>query len=394
MSWSRPADLRAQVQRWWDRGELLAELVHAEEATFPRRLRLKVPTSADITRDFDAVRTWATEIRATAHCRIIMRGFSHRVFGANELPAQAWLDSVDAALALIGKRKDAARFRELLVLIGERRPELLSWLATRPLLALELAGRMPALLDVVDWLHEHPRPGVYLRQVDIPAVHSKFIEAHRGVLSELFDLVLDPAVVDASHVGIGGFAARYGFLQRPTRIRFRILDPARALLPTGGLQDMTLDAASFAGLSPPVKSVFITENETNFLAFPFCADSMVVFGAGYGWEMLAEATWLRGCRVHYWGDIDTHGFAILDALRSHFPHVQSLLMDRETLLAHHSLWGREQVQASHDLPRLTKDEKALYDDLRDNRIASQVRLEQERIGFRWLQTRLGELQRV
>ena len=33
------------------------------------------------------------------------------------------------------------------------------------------------------------------------------------------------------------------------------------------------------------------------------------------------------------GDIDTHGFAILDTLRARFDHVESFLMDRDTLMA-------------------------------------------------------------
>ena len=44
---------------------------------------------------------------------------------------------------------------------------------------------------------------------------------------------------------------------------------------------------------------------------------------------------------HRWGDIDTHGFAILDQLRGILDSVQSLLMDRETLFAFLSQWGRE-----------------------------------------------------
>ena len=35
------------------------------------------------------------------------------------------------------------------------------------------------LLDVVTWLRAHPRPGIYLRQVDLPGIHSKFIERHK-----------------------------------------------------------------------------------------------------------------------------------------------------------------------------------------------------------------------
>ncbi|MBK7250517.1 MAG: transposase [Gammaproteobacteria bacterium] len=154
------------------------------------------------------------------------------------------------------------------------------------------------------------------------------------------------------------------------------------------LSDVTLDAASFADLALPVERVFITENETNFLAFPQVPQAIVVFGAGYGWEALARAAWLHRCRLHYWGDIDTHGFAILDQLRGYFPHAGSLLMDRETLRVHRAHWGEEPEPARHDLSRLTTDEQAVYDDLRFDRIQPRLRLEQERVGFGWLSAQL------
>jgi hypothetical protein len=44
-----------------------------------------------------------------------------------------------------------------------------------------------------------------------------------------------------------------------------------------------------------------------------------------------------------------------------------------------------------DLPQLTAEEGALYNDLRDNRLRPNLRLEQERIGFGWLQQALAAL---
>jgi hypothetical protein len=163
------------------------------------------------------------------------------------------------------------------------------------------------------------------------------------------------------------------------------LDPAHAVLPGAGDADLTLDAATFAGLQPSARRVFITENETNFLAFPPAADSLLIFGAGYGFDVLAGAAWLGRCEIHYWGDIDTHGFAILDQLRAHLPHARSLLMDRATLMAFEAHWGVEEKPTRRDLHRLHADERALYDELRDNRIRSNLRLEQERIGFAWVE---------
>lgn len=387
MNWTRPADLRVQVQKLWDRGELLAQLINADSG-FPKRLTLKAPASSEIADNYEAVRGWAKDIMAVPHCRIGMRSFVHRVVGANSIPSEAWIDSLGDALAMLGKRNEAARFSALLDLTRQSQPVLLSWLAKRPLKALELGGHWPLLLDIVDWMQAHPRPGIYLRQVDIPGVHSKFIEANRGLLTELFDISLPQDSIEPKASGVSQFAARYGFLDKPARIRFRVLAPSKSPLPG---EDITLDSHSFAKLPVFARRVFITENETNFLAFPALADSLVIFGSGYGWDSLSQARWLSDCLIYYWGDIDTHGFAILNQLRSRFGHVESFMMDRDTLMAHQSLWGNEKDQALCDLPLLTTDERDLFNDLRDNRIRENLRLEQEFIGFGWLERALARL---
>jgi len=109
--------------------------------------------------------------------------------------------------------------------------------------------------------------------------------------------------------------------------------------------------------------------------------TLVIFGLGYGLHSLKNAGWLAGTPIHYWGDIDSHGFAMLDQLRGYLPHTRSLLIDRATLLDHEALWGCEAKPTPESLPRLHADERALYDDLCLDRIAPALRLEQERIGF-------------
>jgi hypothetical protein len=390
MNWTRPSALIAQVQKLWDRGELLAPLVTGE-SLFPKCLTLKAPTSAEIADHFDDVRVWIGELRAMSFCRVEMREFRHRIFGANAVPQAIWIDTARDALALIGKQRAATRFAGLVEVTQKLEPRLLSWLVKRPLQALELAEEWCRLLEIVGWIEKHPASGMYLRQVDIPGVHTKFIEAHRGVLSELLDIVLAPEAIDLTATGVNRFAKRYGFRDKPVLVRFRPLDLQGSILPCGFAQDISLDAESFVRLDPEVSRVFITENEINFLVFPQMKESLVIFGCGYGFEMLSEATWLKRCRIHYWGDIDTHGFAILDQLRSHFDHVESFLMDRATLLAFESQWGVEEKQTLRDLTRLDHEEKALYDDLRDNRIRKHLRLEQEKIGFGWVESMLSAL---
>lgn len=390
MSWTGPRELKAQLARLWERGELLRDVVTGQQR-YPLRLALKTPGSADIADRFDAVRAWAGELSAASHLRLQWQEVRHRVQGTQRLPVSAWIDSPDDALHWLGTRREWQRFVALVDQTRKAHPSLLPWLDRRPLQALALAEEWPALLAVVGWLVAHPRPGIYLRQVDVPGVHTKFIEGHRGVLAELLDLALPADAVDSMRSGPNPFAARYGFLEKPIRIRLRVLD--RDVCPIAGLDcpDIALDAASFSRLRLPLQRVFVTENETNFLAFPPVKAAIAVFGAGYGWDALARSRWLNDCVVHYWGDIDTHGFAILDQLRGHFAHVESFLMDRATLDAHAAAWGVEDRPLNVDLARLTADERALYDDLRDNRIRARLRLEQEHVGFGWLRDRLQAL---
>lgn len=391
MSWTTPKDLKVQLERLWERGELLRDSVTGQ-ARFPLRLTLKGPTSADITERFDRVRPWAADLAGVPFLRVDWQEVRHRVQGLQRLPASVWVDRREDALRWLGRRTDAEQFAAQVAITRQAQPGLLPWLEKRPLQALALADEWPRLLAVVAWRKAHPQPGIYLRQVDVPGVHSKFIEAHRAVLAELLDLALPADQLDATHTGVAQFAARYGFREKPQRIRLRLLDPEIGVLAGTECPDITLDADSFGRLAIAPARVLITENETNFLALPAMPGAIAIFGAGYGWEALAKARWLERCALHYWGDIDTHGFAILDQLRAHFGQVQSLLMDRATLDAHAAFWGREDKPLQADLQRLTPAERALYLDLRDNRLRDHLRLEQEHLGFAWVRDRLAQLQ--
>jgi hypothetical protein len=126
---------------------------------------------------------------------------------------------------------------------------------------------------------------------------------------------------------------------------------------------------------------------------------IVVFGGGFGVTVLEGVPWLAQRDVVYWGDLDTHGFAILSRLRQRVPTVRSMLMDRSTLLAHREQFAVEPNPTDAELEGLTPEEAELYRDLIEDRYGPSVRLEQERIRFStvrnalepWLRTRSGAL---
>lgn len=73
---------------------------------------------------------------------------------------------------------------------------------------------------------------------------------------------------------------------------------------------------------------------------------------------------------------------MLDRLRAFLPDAHAMLMDRHTLMDNRPLWSIEETPYMAPLTRLTPEELALYDDLRFDRLARGVRLEQERVPLR------------
>lgn len=383
MAWTTPDDVRTQVQRLWDRGRILAARLEGE-SLFPLTLRLARPTAQELGERFAEARAWMRTLEERSRSatgagyEVVYTEINHRQLGGNRVPQSLLVPSEADALALIGKRRQAEAFAGLVEDTRRTHPEVLSWIAQHPITVLEHADDWQRILAVLSWFKAHPRPGLYARQIAVPGVHTKFLETRRHLLAELLDRVLPGEAVDRQALGAQAFERRYGLRTKPALVRFRVLDRH---LSFRGLTDVSTPATELARIDLPVRRVFITENEVNGLAFPETADSIVVFGLGYGLERLGLIPWLAGKTIFYWGDLDTHGFAMLDGLRAFFPDARSFLMDRATLLDHRALWVEEPERHDRPLSRLTSTELELYDDLRFDRLGVRVRLEQECIAM-------------
>jgi hypothetical protein len=96
--------------------------------------------------------------------------------------------------------------------------------------------------------------------------------------------------------------------------------------------------------------------------------------------VLDVVPWLQGIDAVYWGDIDTHGYAILNHARRALPGLRSVLMDKETLFNYRNLWVEEPVQNDGAELSLLKDyEQIVYEGLHSHAWGRNIRLEQERI---------------
>lgn len=369
----------------------------AGEALFPLVVRLPRPTDKQLLHDFASLRQQIARLQEgltdLPGIRLQQQEIHYPTMGRQWLPVAVEFADMAALARFLGQTqawRGFCRESERLLAVF---PALSTWLLDNPAQLEKQAGHWPALIAVCHHLCAHPRPACYLRQLDIPGIDTKFIEQHRSILKSLLDQLLPEQAIDQTVTGLGnhGFERRFGLRYEEPQIRFRLLDP-QLMAEFAGASDITLTWRDVAKLDLLVDRVFITENKINGLAFPAARNALVIFGLGYGVPLLKEIPWLSACQIHYWGDIDSHGFAMLSQLRGYFPRARSLLMDEATLLACRPLWGSEPAATAHtaeQLPHLDEAEQQLYQRLKHH-WQPRLRLEQERIPFSlleaWLQT--------
>lgn len=294
-----------------------------------------------------------------------------RGLNTQTLPVRVWLDTLEDLLHLSGKAREFADFCQDVALLRDLLPQLEGWVERSPRKLIEQHTDWQDLLTVCRYFLEHPRPGLYIRELPLN-VHTKFIEQHQGILRELLEYIL-PA--EAFLAEAPTFQQRFGLREEEPLVRVRFLDNQlrqRYALP---LDEISAPCSQLAELDFGGQTCMITENKMTFLTLPRLASTFAILGGGFGVGALATIPWLRACPILYWGDLDAQGFQILSQLRAFLPHVTSLMMDEATFatFAAFSVPGTPcRVRA---LPFLTSTEHDLF-----LRLAQEtIRLEQERI---------------
>jgi hypothetical protein len=231
-------------------------------------------------------------------------------------------------------------------------------------------SRLTALLI---WLLANPRSGHTLRQLPVEGLDTKWIDApRRALVSELLQAI-------RGEQGGRDFHEVSGLRALSTRVRMRILCP-ELRKGTAGMGDLEGPIEELARVPLSPARCLIVENLESGLALPELDGCVAFVGMGNAVNLLSRVTWLEGVRTLYWGDLDTHGFAILHRARAVLGDVTSVMMDADTLLRSRPLWGEEPVQCQEvELPGLTAPEREVFAGLREHRWGPKVRLEQERI---------------
>lgn len=375
-AWTTPADVLTRLRRRWDRGDYLRARALGESFT-PIDMAIRGPRPGELGERYDEVAAWARawhDAARSPHLQVTTRTVGGKKFGVTTLPDRVVVDTVDHLARLLRTTDEITRHDGMLSAVADR-PALHDWVATKPARALAHADDWPLIVAALRWIASNAGSGRRLREIDEPGVDTKFIETHQRILLELGALVVEPDLVTPSAKSIAG---RFGFATGHLRVRFRLLD-AQCRTPTPGFDDIEVRAEDLARSGLDVEQVIVVENLATYLSFPATPRSALIFGGGYAASVIGSLRWLRDREVLYWGDLDTHGFAILDRVRVTVPHARSILMDRATLLAHRERWVTEPSQVDRPLPHLTDDEASVYRDLVEDAFGPSVRLEQERI---------------
>lgn len=217
------------------------------------------------------------------------------------------------------------------------------------------------LLRVIDWLLDHRDVSCYVRELPIRGIDTKWIERHRKVVARL-------------HEAFSGQADTALLLKAPSQIRVRFLDEALA---PGGLRDISASVPELDRYDREPRAAIICENLVSVMTLPSLPGVVALHGGGYGVGDLAGIGWLSRIPVLYWGDMDSHGFAILSQWRHHHNRTRSLMMDAETLSHHRDLCVQEAHPSTATIDRLTSDERKALALLKGE--DGCLRLEQERI---------------
>jgi hypothetical protein len=343
------------------------------QTLWPLEINLGIPTERDALQQQEGVRAWITAWRSwRGSGDLVWIERNWRSLGVQSVPQKLILNGPSDAVSWIGEADSWARVVERYKTLVQRWPALIDILSKYYRVLADFDDiNILRITEMVSWICANPNSGLYPRQIPVAGVDSKWLESHKGLVCEFVSAIQGTNERDIFKV--------CGLKPPPLLIRIRILDPEiRSRF--SGICDISAPWEEIANLDIKPTYVFIVENLQTGLAFEDLTGSVVIMALGYGVDVLDRIPWLDYARCFYWGDIDTHGFAILNRARTYLPSLETVLMDKQTLFSHRDLWVQEKEQsASSELPLLTNEEQELFLSLKNNVWGQQVRLEQERI---------------
>ncbi|QDT32000.1 Wadjet anti-phage system protein JetD domain-containing protein [Thalassoglobus polymorphus] len=296
-----------------------------------------------------------------------------RRHGKNLVPEKIFFTTQADFLRFIRKEDEFEKFTSAVKIVRQRYPELEGWIRSYKKMLTDSAGDVEGLILVADYLLANPRPGLFARELPL-SIDTKFIERNQRILREWLDLLLPSTAIRADEQH---FARRYGLQYDQPRLQIRFLDGNIQKAFGSPWSDCSIPLELLAKQNVDSVNVVVVENKTCLMTLPDLPNTLAMGGIGNAVTDFRLIPWLHRCTIWYWGDIDVDGLSILSRFRVHFPSVNSLLMDIETLFRHREQIGQS-VEPKKELSppvNLTGSERTAFDICN----TESLRIEQEQI---------------
>lgn len=334
----------------------LSELLLGEFAGLS--LPLHPPTAAKAAADIDATREFIRQWEGRDDVEYAVRNWSPVGLGKTEVPVRLTLNTIEELVVFAQVEDEWSSLHERFSQLSGFTAEVV---AKHVSLWRSLSNEdLSKAVLVVEWFLENPNSGLLKRAVAVEGVHTKWLENHRVLIETLVaDKRGEPGRAD---LGLGDAEAR-------VRLRFHSVDaPA-------GLTDIEVPLSSLCELQEP-QVILMVENLDSFLALPTWTGVTIAWGAGYRAVDIVRASYFSNGRLLYWSDLDLDGFKILDGVRSHVPHTESVLMNSETVSRWRYLGVADREFKAESFENLHDFESDALDLLITG---GELRIEQERI---------------
>ena len=375
------ASIEKKSSKLYESGDFFVSFMK-EVNLFPFTLSIKKPTQKSVLENLANI---SNEVKKLQSCAFSLeyKKFEFKSIGSQRLPISLSFQTPEQYLSFIGKTEEFSAFKGAYIKAMKSFEELKELFLLKPKLLVQNIDVLDEILAVCKFLQANPHPNLYVRELSISGVDTKFIQKNRAVIDMFLKSILDTSTYSSEiqKLSENGFEKKYGFKFEEPLVRFRILDEKLYLQ---GMSDITLPISEFKRLKMACDTVYIVENKITTLSFPKRVNSIVIFGKGYGVGILKDVAWLRSKNIFYWGDIDMDGFAILSQARSYFSQVKSLMMDSKTAETFKELAISSEDKSFKNLSFLNDEENLLYERLYNDFYRENYRLEQEKIPFEYV----------
>lgn len=382
-----PDDVQSLLlQKEWDSPRNLRDRLSGKRR-FPVKVALKVPTGmqalGNVSHFHDYLKKWQ---QSPHRSQVSWAQKKYRELGTHDVPVTLSLENIQSLIEFIGPKaiERSDHWQKLMLPILDFDSNLYPVLV-RHLLSLEnmKIADVQLIPRLLLQLHKGMGAGSYLRALPLQDVDTKFLETYFTLISDLLDTHLG-GEISATH----GLMNWLGCEEIPNA--WLLVRPlcTRSRASMGGLPILQLSAQTLRENHLQARNILVVENNQSGYGLPMLENTIAVFGGGANVSWM-DAKWLPDKHTGYWGDIDTWGFKILSDARQHLPDLQSIMMDKHTLIEFEQRTVREPSPLGELPSNLLAKEIELFEALRQGAYRGS-RLEQERLSADYIEKELVE----